>query len=318
MFMGGIVAGGIGYAAATYLPTYAPQYFPAAKPAVDEGTQAKIDDLAAKIEALSQQQASDPAPTKELTAALEALKSDVTGQTEALGGRLDGVDEKLGAVDAKITELENRPASTAISEEAIANAKAALEEELAPLKKEVATLADEAKNREAAAEAAETSAARHAALSDANMALEKGAPLEGAIAALKETGAEIPENLNALAEIGVPTLAQLQEDFPDAARAALGKARESGANATAEGGGFGAFLKSQLGARSLEPREGNDPDAVLSRAEAAVRSGDLQTALDEIKALPDDAQGELADWAKTARTRLEAVTAIRELNETLN
>ncbi|MGB0440740.1 MAG: molybdopterin-binding protein, partial [Paracoccaceae bacterium] len=48
---------------------------------------------------------------------------------------------------------------------------------------------------------------------------------------------------------------------------------------------LGAFLKTQLGARSLEPREGDDPDAVLSRMEAAAREGrfgDVEAEADHI------------------------------------
>jgi len=72
-----------------------------------------------------------------------------------------------------------------------------------------------------------------------------------------------------------------------------------------------------LGARSVAPREGDDPDAVLSRAEAAVRSGDLDTALTEIAALPDVAQSAIADWQANAETRLEAKSAADDLVQQL-
>ena len=52
-------------------------------------------------------------------------------------------------------------------------------------------------------------------------------------------------------------------------------------------GGLGAFLQNQLGGRSVVPREGDDPDAVLSRVGAAVEAGDLSTALTEIESLPE-------------------------------
>jgi len=73
----------------------------------------------------------------------------------------------------------------------------------------------------------------------------------------------------------------------------------------------------QTGVRSLEPREGNDPDAVLSRAEAAVRAGDLGAALDEITALPDPGQAALADWAATAQTRADALGAMADVADML-
>src|SRR5690606_16625940 len=106
------------------------------------------------------------------------------------------------------------------------------------------------------------------ALSRIETAMDSGAGYASAIADLRQLGITVPEPLIAAAETGVPTQPALEARFPEAARAALAAARS--ADAGGEGGGFGAFLKTQLGARSLEPREGTDPDAILSRAEAAL------------------------------------------------
>jgi len=59
----------------------------------------------------------------------------------------------------------------------------------------------------------------------------------------------------------------------------------------------------------VAPREGDDADAILSRAEAAVRSGDLDAALSELSGLPDVAKSALSEWQSRAQTRLEAKTA---------
>uniref|UniRef100_UPI0037C662F9 COG4223 family protein n=1 Tax=Roseovarius salis TaxID=3376063 RepID=UPI0037C662F9 len=101
------------------------------------------------------------------------------------------------------------------------------------------------------------------------------------------------------------------------ARAALAAARDAAAR-EGDTGGLTGFLRTQLGVRSLEPREGDDPDAVLSRAEAAVGQGRLTDALAEIETLPDVARAELEDWTQRARQRLDAVAAARELSEELN
>ena len=63
----------------------------------------------------------------------------------------------------------------------------------------------------------------------------------------------------------------------------------------------------------MTPREGNDPDAVLSRAEAALVAGDLPAALAEIAALPPVAQEVLSPWVATAQTRLNAIAAVADL-----
>ena len=78
-----------------------------------------------------------------------------------------------------------------------------------------------------------------------------------------------------------------------------------------------AFLRSQAGMRSLAPREGDDPDAILSRAEAAVRAGELQTAIDEIGKLPETGQTAMADWVADAKARLDVTQAAASLSETL-
>ena len=74
-----------------------------------------------------------------------------------------------------------------------------------------------------------------------------------------------------------------------------------------------SFLRTQTGLRSLTPRDGNDPDAVLSRAEAALTQGRLADALAELDALPDAALPALKDWTATATLRLSAESAVAAL-----
>ena len=127
----------------------------------------------------------------------------------------------------------------------------------------------------------------------------------------------VPEALSANAESGIATQGSLIETFPSVARAALSAAR-SDATENAEGTNrVATFFANQLGARSVAPREGDDPDAVLSRAEAAVRDGNLDTALSELSALPEAAQAAVADWQASASTRLEAKTAADALVQQL-
>ena len=124
----------------------------------------------------------------------------------------------------------------------------------------------------------------------------------------------MPPALSGPAADGVPTLTELVDSYPEAARAAL----DASIRANVDGGAFDrftAFLRVQTGARSLEPREGDDPDAILSRAEAAVRAGDLAQALTELAALPEDGQAAMAGWTQSARTRLDALEAAQGLTQ---
>jgi hypothetical protein len=150
------------------------------------------------------------------------------------------------------------------------------------------------------------------------VALESGAGFAPAIETLKQSGAvEVPAVLAEVAETGLPTLSDLTSSFPDAARSALAAARSS-ADPETESGGLGSLFARQLGVRSVVPREGNDPDAILSRMEAAVKDGNISGALAEMEALPDAAKAPLADWAAQANLRSSALQEAQALATSLN
>ncbi|MEM6660423.1 MAG: hypothetical protein AAF625_20230, partial [Pseudomonadota bacterium] len=124
---------------------------------------------------------------------------------------------------------------------------------------------------------------------------------------------DISDALTSVADTGVAPLAQLQASIADAAREALDAAR-----AADDTGSVGAFFERRFGGRSIVPREGSDPDAVLSRVEAAVRAGDLETAISESSSLPEEAQSALGSWLEQAQQRHEAVMAADTLAQRLS
>jgi hypothetical protein len=193
----------------------------------------------------------------------------------------------------------------AAQEEAARIAREAAEEAAA----REAAAAEEAEATRAAAEAAAAAAAREAAQTSILAALDSGEPYADFL-----TGLDVPPALSGPAADGVPTLTELVDSYPEAARAALDSSIRANVDGTALDR-FTAFLRVQTGARSLEPREGDDPDAILSRAEAAVRAGDLAQALTEISALPEEGQAAMADWTQSARMRLDALGAAQGLTQ---
>ena len=74
-----------------------------------------------------------------------------------------------------------------------------------------------------------------------------------------------------------------------------------------------AFVQGQIGGRAVTPREGDDPDAILSRAQAAVTAGDFETALTEVSALPEGALAEMAGWISDAESRTAVVAALESV-----
>ena len=134
-----------------------------------------------------------------------------------------------------------------------------------------------------------------AALSRVQAAIETGAPFGSALADFSQAStATVPEVLQAVSSTGVPALASLQDEFPPLARQALAAARSETPVPETTVGKLSAFLARQTEARSVTPREGSDPDAVLSRVEAAVRKGALNDALAELDTLPDTSKSVLS------------------------
>ncbi|MFN3208162.1 MAG: COG4223 family protein [Roseovarius sp.] len=310
LILGGVLAGAIGFAAA-YLG-FATQTAPR-----DE---ALLGDVGTLGQRMQEQADTIDALAEKVGGITNTDDSALEAQIEALGtlsDRVAAAEEQLGSLDARLGDVEQG----SVSQSADAAAVAAYEDELNAAREEIAAqraelqaMIDKAMSTETAADEAAVSAMQRAAISRIQSALDSGTGFAGAVTELEDTGVEVPSGLKSVAEGGVATLPSLQETFPDAARAALDASRA----VTGGGSGFTGFLRNQLGARSLEPREGSDPDAVLSRVEAAVRDGRLRDALAEMEELPEEGRAELSEWAGQAAQRLEAVGAAQSLSETLN
>ncbi len=311
LVVGGLIAGVIGFGVAT-LTT----------PSNDGPLADQVARQGATIAALEQQ-----------IAALDAAEPptvDLSGIEEtqtALGAEIDRLDTAIAGLREQIENLPTVSAGNAAIPDTAAY-QAELDALRNQMQGQLATMAETAQSQletaraEAAmieenAAAAARRAAGRAALARIQTGLESGAPLGAALDDLQEAlGEPVPDALSAVRG-GVPTLASLQETFPDVARAALATARSEGV-AGEESSGFGAFLRNQLDVRSVSPREGTTVDAILSRAEAAVKSGRLSDALAELAALPDVARAEMSEWLSQAEARASAVTAVDMLATTLN
>ena len=297
MVLGGLVAGAIGFGLAQYvMPEPGPDMGVLTDLQRTQKDQADADSmLAERVELL------ESGPD---LSGIEAGQSDNQAAISGLADRLSSLEERL-------TDIEKRPAGEGVSGAAVA----AYERELQELKTAVEAMTENAALLEENAQAAAKATLQRAALTRILTALDAGVGFESALADLKGLGIDVPDVLQQ-ASGGISSLTDLQESFPDAARAALSASRD--ATGETGNGGFSSFLRTQLGARSLEPREGEDPDAVLSRAEAAARDGRLTDALAEIEALPEEGRAELANWSSRASQRLEVVAAAQGLGDQLN
>lgn len=375
MLLGGLVAAGLGYGAASYAPG-AISFLPAPPPSPFEAeARAALDEQMAQIEAVGGQAAT----TAEAVAAIDL--EPISGAISALQGQVAGIEDSLTALteasaeldtqvaafDSRLTAAEKQPLANALSPEAIAAYERELEElrtaittqqatldntitpeaiatiqsQIADLgsavagavtpditdklgediaavasaveaqSAEIAGVAEQAQTLRAEAEEQAARARSAAALADITVAMQSGAPFADAVTAVEANGIAVPDALKAVAADGVAAQAALIEEFPPLAREALRAVRSSGGETS--DGSVAGFLRTQLGGRSVAPREGNDADAVLSRVEAAVRGGDLGTALTEISALDGPAAEILSDWVDNVKMREAALAAAETL-----
>lgn len=273
---------------------------------------AQATDIAGLSDAVKALQAEDKPDAVDLTARLEAV--------EAAQATLS---QDFATLRSRIETLEARPATvvnggdegTAAMRDELERQRNALEVLVRETRQRIESASAEAQALQSGAEAAARTAMTRAAMTRLQAALEAGGPYAVALDDLAaSTGQEMPEALRAQAATGVPSLADLRTRYPDAARAALDASIRAG---LPEDAGpmdrVGAFLRSQTGARSTSPRDGDDPDAVLSRAEAALAGGDLTATFAALDTLPEAGRAAMSDWRSAAETRQTALQAAATL-----
>ena len=307
--LGGLIAAGIGFGAAYY---FIPRFEPAMVETM-ETNEAAIAEVRAEIAAIDTTSGLVP-----LTEEISALGTQVADQFASFDARIVSFEDRLVA-------LEKQPSADGTLQETALEAyqaeldqlRSQVEEQASAAFAQLESTREEAAAIEAAALLAARNAKARAALAQIRSSLDTGAPMTTALAELEDVmGAPAPEGLASVAE-GVPTLAKLQGDFPPAARQALADARSEGASGESSGA-FGSFLREQLNVRSVAPRDGDDADAILSRAEAALKEGQLETALTEVSGLPEIAAAPLAGWVNQAQARVDALNAANEISTSLN
>jgi hypothetical protein len=147
-------------------------------------------------------------------------------------------------------------------------------------------------------------------------AAQTSRPFAGELAALERLlplSADL-RDLRRLAEIGAPTRAALAAAFDGAAAKASVAAHEPGPKASALARVLYLF-SSIIVVRRVDDVNGNGADAVLARAGRQASEGDLEGALDSLRALPPKALTAFADWREKAEARVEIdrrITAVRQ------
>ncbi len=337
LVLGGLIAGGIGYFAAV-----AGQPGPVDTSALSESvseTEAQLETLSGTVADLQ----NTPAPTVDLSG-IEAAMADLSGRFDVLDGDVGIVRDEIAGALSQFEETSNslsdrltvlETAGPGDSEEArateqdLAAFRAELERMTSAAEDRVAQSMQRASEIETSAIAAATEAEEAAAEAERQAAEAAAlAEREAAVASIKtavESGqsfvdevnllGDVPDVLAANAETGVVTLIELQQTYADSARLALADAEIVPQDASA-GDRLVAFFKQRTNARSLAPVEGDGADAVLSRAEASMKQGDLGAALSELDALAEAPKAAMQDWLDKAKSREAALAAVEQLTVT--
>ena len=248
----------------------------------------------------------------------DVFQSDLDELTTSYDQRFLEIASRLENFDKRLAALEKSTIESAIPDELVAQyqdevkrLKETLEaqrESLQQFMSEIAETANEVTQR------AKDTVAR-GILAQIRAAIDAGGPFDTAIQEFDEqVGEALPNQLRSLAEEGVQTYQELRDSFAEVARSALNAARDE-LNESEGFAGIGNYLRKQFQARSVKPKAGDDADAVLSRAEQALRENDLNGALNELDALPDAARDQMQPWIDQARERQDALEQLDILSQ---
>lgn len=240
-----------------------------------EGLIAEFDSLRTLIGSVAEEGGSISADT---AASIAAYRTRI----DALQAQVDEITGRQGELTRVITEAQS--SISARVEEA---------EQLVEVASETAL-------------SAQNKAALASAITEIETTLQTGGTFGDAVATIAEiSGQPAPDALGAGA---VASREALEQSFPLLAHAAI---RADIAATPADGGlsGIGAFFRAQVATRSLTPQEGMGVDAVLSRMDAALKQGALDTVLGESEDLSAAAMSEMAGWLADVKARAGAIDA---------
>jgi len=253
---------------------------------------AKIGDLEQRLQgkidsALAAQQGESTTELKDLQKEVEALKAKLgalaeahlAGDTSDLAPQLTTLDQRIAKLEATLPEL-----STAIDRSS-ASAK---------------------------------SGAAAIAFANLRNAVAAGRPYAAELAALKSL---IPDSgdLGALpshAETGIPTVAALASDLTKLAETSAAPPPAPAQTSILDS--MMASAKSAISIRRIgADATGDEPAAMLARADAALDQGDLAAAIKEVESLPAQARDPLAGWLADAQARASANDTLSKLESTV-
>ncbi|MCY4303385.1 MAG: hypothetical protein OXC62_01145 [Aestuariivita sp.] len=242
----------------------------------------------------------------------------ISAQIEANFEQLKAVQtfsDRLHILELRVEDISNNVEISTLSTETIASIDSDLADLRASLtqqQQDLELMFSEASQREEMASNQLRKANAQVSVTRLIAALDAGGQdISDYIIELEALGIAVVKEITKEAK-GIVTLQALQIDYPSLARETLKAARQS-----SESDRFLDFLKRQVNMRSVTPREGNSLDAILSRAESKLKSGELASALAELQTLPEMAKVKFSTWIEKAQKRVSAIAAANALLDKL-
>lgn len=281
--------------------------------------------------------AASPATTDEITSRLakiqEALKTPradealvnhiaaVEGETKALGDRFAALTRRVDEVAAASqTALAQAKAATAAAEGAKSATQTVVQRgDLEGLNNRITVLEDTIKSLGAEltqrTSSADDRAARMTVAAEALRAtVERGAPYQAELAAVKSLGADESAlaPLVPFASEGVPNAAALAREFA----ALMPSLLQASGTASQDGSLLGrleAHAQNLVRITPLDAPAGDDAPAAVARISNAAARGDFAAALVDAAGLPDRARAAADRWVKKVEAREGAIAASRRI-----
>jgi hypothetical protein len=270
----------------------------------------------------------DDAAIRELQGRLDADEAELKQQ----GARLSRVDEVEGAIkdqETRLSRLETRPLAPSESGPGQGSESAAaiktLEDQIEKLRGNDSATSDRLAKLEAniksAVAANSAHRARLIALANLRIAAEGAAPFTAELAAAQALAADdaaIKDSLASLgdnAKAGLPTTAALAERFDRSVAPAILRSPRDDQNAS-----WWQQMRSRIerlvvirriGPGGALPRDA--AEAAVTKADAALRAGDLAAAVAALDHLPVNAAKAAAPWLARAKQRLTTETTLAAL-----
>ena len=243
------------------------------------------------------------AATKSLSDSLAALTHRVDDAAAAAQNALAQAKSASTAADAAKSAGQAGVARSDLD---------ALAARIAPLESTVKTLADDIKHETATAD---DRAARLTVAAEAlRAAVERGAPYQAELAAVKSLGADQSATapLEPFAAAGVPSAAALAHEL-----ASLTPALQQAAEPASSNNSFLGRLENNaqrlVEITPVDAPPGDDPASVVTRISVDAAHADIAAALADIAKLPDAAKPLAAAWVEKAQARNAAIAASRKL-----